>query len=786
MKFKLIFSFLVLITQVLLAQTGKVNGIVEDEKGSPLTGVNIQKEGSSSGVFTDKSGEYTIDIEAGKPTILVFSHVGYTPEKHTITLQEGETLQLNITLAETTEMLTGVQIEGERDNRDEVSVTKIKPKSLENLPTAFGDFNKILTTLPGVVSNNELSSTYSVRGGSFDENLIYVNDIPVYRPFLISNGQQEGLSFVNSNLVESVEFSAGGWQPKYGDKLSSVLNVDYKKPSEFGASLTVGLLGGTAHVEGATKSKNITYVAGVRHKSAQYLLNTLETQGEYLPKFTDLQAYVSFKLDDRTSLGVLTSYGRNRYFVQPQSRETEFGTFDRSFRLFVGFAGREILEYDTYQGGVKLTRKLSDRFKSELIASGVYALEREYTDVEGAYRLCDVDKNLGSDTFNECVYIRGVGSNYDYGRNNLEANIINLENRNVYTVNAKNTVEFGLGYSYQNIDDQLNEYTFRDSVDYVIDIQSLQADNEVSSEQYTGHIQHTSDLTKRITTTYGVRLNYWTLNEQLLVSPRWQISFRPGWVRDVVFRAATGVYQQPAFYRELRDQSGNLNKDLKAQKSIHFISGMDYNFKWWGRDFKFIGELYYKRLRDVVAYDIDNVKVRYYANNNAKAYATGLDLRVSGEFIEGTESWFSLGLLNAREDVEGDGRGYIRRPTDQRLNIAVFFQDHLPNNPTFRVSLNLFFGSGLPFGPPQNFEKRNVFSGDTYRRLDIGFSKLFYLNKEKYKEERQLMLSAEILNVLAVSNAISYTWVTDVSNNQFAVPNTLSARFLNVKLSIKI
>lgn len=786
MKFKLIFSFFVLITHGLLAQSGEVTGIVEDEDGSPLTGVNIQKEGSSSGVFTGKSGEYTIGIEAGVPVNLLFTHVGYTPEKRTITVKEGEVLKLKVTLVQTTEVLTEVQIEGERDNRDEVSITKIKPKSLENLPTAFGDFNKILTTLPGVVSNNELSSTYSVRGGSFDENLIYVNDIPVYRPFLISNGQQEGLSFINSNLVESVEFSAGGWQPKYGDKLSSVLNVDYKKPSEFGASLTVGLLGGTAHVEGASKSKNITYVAGVRHKSAQYLLNTLETQGEYLPKFTDLQAYVSFKLDDRTSLGVLTSYGRNRYFVQPQSRETEFGTFDRSFRLFVGFAGREILEYDTYQGGMKLTRKLSDRFKSELIASGVYALEREYTDVEGAYRLCDVDKNLGSDTFNECVYVRGIGSNYDYGRNNLEANIINLENRNVYSIDSKNTLEFGLGYSYQNIDDQLSEYTFRDSVDFVIDIESLQADNEISSEQYTGFVQHTSDLTSRITTTYGVRLNYWTLNEQLLVSPRWQISFRPGWVRDVVFKAAAGVYQQPAFYRELRDQSGALNEDLKAQRSMHFIGGMDYNFKWWGRDFKFISELYYKRLRDVVAYDIDNVKVRYYANNNATAYATGLDLRVSGEFIEGTESWFSVGLLNAREDVEGDGRGYIRRPTDQRLNIAVFFQDHLPNNPTFRVSLNLFFGSGLPFGPPQNFEKRNVFNGDTYRRLDIGFSKLFYLNREKYDEERQLTLSAEILNVLAVSNAISYTWVTDVSNNQFAVPNTLSARFLNVKLSIKI
>lgn len=786
MKFSSIIFLFVLLAHGLLAQQGTVSGVVTDHEGNPLVGVNIQVKDTQIGIFTENNGTYRIDMQANKPAVLIFSHVGYSPDERTVTLKAGENLTLDVKLIESTEVLTGVQIEGDRDNRDEVSVTKIKPKSLESLPTAFGDFNKILTTLPGVVSNNELSSTYSVRGGSFDENLIYVNDIPVYRPFLISNGQQEGLSFVNSNLVKSVEFSAGGWQPKYGDKLSSVLNVDYKEPSRFAASVTAGLLGGTAHIEGASPSKKITYVAGVRHKSAQYLLNTLETEGEYLPKFTDLQAYVNFKLDSRTTLGVLGSYARNRYFIEPQSRETEFGTFDRSFRLFVGFNGQEILEYDTYQGGFKLTRKLSDRFKTELIASGVHAFEREYTDIEGAYRLCDVDKNLGSDTFNECVYVRGIGSNYDYGRNNLEANIINLENRSVYSINPKNTLEFGLGYNHQGIDDQLNEYTFRDSVDFVIDIQSLQSDNEVTSDQFTGYVQHTSDLTNRVTTTYGVRLNYWTLNEQFLVSPRWQLSFRPNWVRDVAFKTAIGVYQQPPFYRELRNQNGDLNKDLKAQKSIHFIGGMDYNFRWWGRDFKFIGELYYKSLKDVVAYDIDNVKVRYYANNNAKAFATGLDLRVSGEFIEGTESWFSVGILNAREDVEGDNRGYIRRPTDQRLNIAVFFQDHLPNNPTFRVSLNLFFGSGLPFGPPQNFEKRNVFSGDTYRRLDMGFSKLFYLNKEKYEEKRQVLISAEILNVLGVSNAISYTWVTDVSNNQFAVPNTLSARFLNVKLSIKI
>ncbi|ELR72556.1 putative ferric aerobactin receptor [Fulvivirga imtechensis AK7] len=769
-----------------LAQQGALSGVVTDESDKPVAGVNVRVKHESIGTVTKEDGSFILKLPAARELTVVFSHVGYATVEKPVEVKAGEAIEVTVMLKLLTEVLTGVSIEGERERRDEVSVTKIKPKTLEALPTPFGDFNKILSTLPGVVSNNELSSTYSVRGGSFDENLIYVNDIPIYRPFLISNGQQEGLSFVNSNLVKSIEFSAGGWQPKYGDKLSSVLNVDYKEPTLFGASATIGLLGGTAHMEGASGSGKLSYVAGVRHKSAQYLLNTLETKGEYLPKFTDLQAYVSFRPDSRTSIGVLTSYARNRYLIEPESRETEFGTFNRSFRLFVGFEGREILEYDTYQGGVKFSRKLNDGWKTDLIASAVHASEREFTDVEGGYRLCDVDKDLGSDTFNECVFTRGIGSNYDYGRNTLEANIINLENRNTYSLNTKNTLEFGLGYSWQNIEDQLSEYEFKDSADFVIDTQSLEADHKLESSQYSGFVQNTQQLRANIVATYGVRLNYWTINEELLISPRVQISFEPEWTRDVVFTAAAGLYQQPPFYRELRAPSGDLNRELKAQKALHLIGGLDYNFKWWGRDFKFMGEVYYKKLSDVVTYDIDNVKVRYYANNEARAYATGVDLRVSGEFIQGTESWFSVGILNTREDVAGDGRGYIRRPMDQRLNIAVFFQDHLPNNPTFRVSLNVFFGSGLPFGPPQNFEKRNVFNGDTYRRLDIGFSKLFYMNKEKYKERRQVIVGAEVLNLLGVSNAISYTWISDVSNNQFAVPNSLSARFLNVKLSIKI
>jgi len=790
---KYLVLFLLLVSFAALSQNRiKVDGKVYNTNNEPLIGANIQVKGTTLGSQTEIDGSYSLDLPrpSSDSLILTITHIGYVGEEIVITLNTQTSYIQNINLKEDIAILDAVDVKGERQ-REEVSVIKLQPKTIQTLPSPFNDFNKVLSTLPGVVSNNELSSTYSVRGGSFDENLVYVNDIPIYRPFLISNGQQEGLSFINTNMVSSVTFSAGGWQPKYGDKLSSVLNVTYKEPNEFGASAYISLLGGGGHIEGHTKNDRITYIAGVRHKSSQYLLNTLETNGQYLPKFTDFQGYTNFRLGSdknptKTTLGVLGSYARNRYLVRPEARETEFGTFTQALKLFVAFEGQELLEYDTYQGGLKLTHELSKNWNTSLIASGVYAREREFTDVEGGYRLCDVDKNVGSATFNECVITRGIGTSYDYGRNRLNAQIVTLENRNEIKLDNKNDLEFGFGYAYQEIDDELNEYNFTDSADYVTNISTLQSENEISSAYITGFVQNTTQLSRKITTTYGARLNYWTLNNQLLISPRAQISFQPDWVRDILFKGAIGMYQQPPFYRELRDFSGQVNKDLEAQQALHIIGGMDYNFRWWGRPFKFLGEIYYKKVYNVIPYDIDNVKVRYYANNDAEAYAAGLDLRVSGEFIEDTESWFSLGIINVREDVEGDGRGYIRRPTDQRVNIGVFFQDHLPNNPTFRVNLSLLFGSGLPFGPPDDFENRSIFNGDSYRRVDIGFSKQFYINKTKNDGEKWILLTAEILNLLGTSNPISFTWITDVTDTQIAVPNSLSARFLNVKLSVKI
>ncbi len=764
-----------------------ISGKVLSNTDEPIEGVNIVQVNTQKGAVSDVNGLFTLTLNGSKSDSvgILFSHIAYQTKTLWVTTSQP---QITVRLQGKIEVLNAVNVASDRELSPDAGITKLNPKAAQELPTPFRDFNKILSTLPGVVSNNELSSSYSVRGGNYDENLIYVNDMPIYRPQLVTNGQQEGLSFINPDLVKSVAFSAGGWQPKYGDKLSSVLNVEYKTPSQFGASASIGLLGGSLHIEGGAPDKRVNYAFGARHKSSRYLLNTLETQGQYLPKFSDFQSIININLSKdiskkRTSISILSGYARNRYFVEPESRETEFGNFNQSLRLFVAFQGTEVLEYDTYQTGIKLKHRLTDSWNTQLVVSGVYATEREFTDVEGGYRLCDVDKNLSSATFNDCVFIRGIGTNYDYGRNNLQSEIYFVENRNEILL-GEGTLEFGLGYSRQLIEDQLQEYDFTDSAGYVIQLNAVQAENTLSSEQYTGYVQHHLPLSKSVSTTFGVRFNYWTLNEQLLTSPRWQMTIKPRSVRNTTLTAAIGLYQQPPFFRELRNFDGVVNRDLKAQRALHFIGGLEYPITWWGRAFMLSSQLYYKRLSNVVPYEVDNVKIRYYANNNAKGFATGIDTRISGEFIKGVESWFSLGILNVREDVAGDGQGFIRRPTDQRLNLGVFFQDHFPGNPNMRVSLNLLYGSGLPFGPPQNFTERNKFNGDAYIRVDVGFSRIFELTKGD--RPIQLIIGAEVLNLLGTDNAISYTWISDVNRNQFAVPNSLSARFLNIRATIQI
>lgn len=783
--------------------TGTLKGAIT-HKSEPLQGVYIQIKNLNRVTQTDGAGKFSLKLPAETDLLVEINFLGMKPRSYQIRLQPGENRQLNSELEEDVKEGQTIEITARRDLRDQVSVTTIDPKLAKLLPSAFGDFNKMLSTLPGVVSNNELSSSYSVRGGNYNENLVYVNDMEIYRPMLISSGQQEGLSFINPDLVKSVEFSSGGFQARYGDKLSSVMNVQYKTPARFGGSVSLGILSQTGHVEGADSSGRIGYVLGVRRKSAQYLFQAskivkgLDVKGEYLPEFVDVQNYITIDLTgkerrqqqpNRTTLGILNAYARNRYLVRPASRETQFGTIQRVLRLFTAYEGEETMSYDTWQSGLKLSHKWNRDWKSDVAVSFVRTMERERVDIEGGYRLCDVETNQSKSNFNECIALRGVGTEYRYARNRLEGTVGQIMQRNyVQMDSSKISTEFGWHSSWENFNDNLYEYGFVDSADYVNVSNPVISAQNLASVRTGAYVQQTWEISEKSHLTYGLRGAYWTLNKEWIFSPRVQYSHKPDWKKDWLFKASAGIYQQQAFYRELRDYEGNLNKNLKAQKSAQVVFGADHRFHLWDREFQFSQEVWGKYLWNVVPYDVDNVRIRYYAKNNAVAYAMGYDMRIGGEFIRGAESWFSLGVLSTRENVDGDGKGFIRRPSDQRVTVGIFFQDHLPKNPSARMYLNLVYGSGLPFGPPKNISNRAALSAPAYRRVDIGFSKLISLsNKSTWVGKRfeTIWLGLEILNLIGAENVISYTWIKDIYDVQYAVPNTLSTRFVNLRVQVK-
>ncbi len=786
--------FLISFTFALAQQKERILvGKILDAEQNPVNNVNIVIEGTGFGTISDADGVYKLEIpDDTLDGNIIFSHIQFKEIKIPISSIDFNDEIFVTQLDESMRVLDQVNItEDKLTNKNEnASTFNLSPVELKFMPSPFQDISSILITLPGVSSNNELSTGYSVRGGNYDENLVYVNNIPVYRPQIITSGQQEGLSFINTDLVRGIEFSSGGWEAKYGDGLASTLNIDYKKPSRTGGSLSIGLLGGSAHIEGSSKNDRFTYLVGARHKSSVYLLNTLETKGEYRPKFTDIQTYLNYDISKKgkkneTEIGVLFSYARNRYLVRPTSRETTFGTFNNQLRLFVAFDGQEKLTYDTWQGGIRLSHRMTSQWKTHLIVSGTYSREREYYDVEAGYLLCNVDNDPGSGSFNECMSNIGIGTNYYSGRNLLNVRLLNVESRNELIINDKNSMEFGIGYANHDFDDLLNEYEFIDSADYVRITDAVTSENNINYNRIHAYWQNTSYISANQFITYGFRMLYQDFNKQLLISPRVQYSIKPAWAKNTFFRASVGLYKQAPFYREFRNNQGEINEDLKAQSSVHTIIGLDHSFTKWGRPFKFITEIYYKYMWDVNPYDIENVRIRYFADNIAKAYATGIDFRVSGEFIPGDESWFSLGILSTKENLETDNRGYIPRPSDQRVNLGIFFQDHIPNAPTFKVHLRLLYSTGLPFSPPVNPANRNSFRGSEYQRLDIGFSKMIKFGIEKENPFlKSLWITAEILNLTGNQNTISYYWVQDVNSNYYGVPNSLSQRFFNVRMNL--
>ena len=803
-----------------------ITGTVRDAAGQPLELVGVGVEGQPGGTSTDAKGRFTLSVlRTGRPAVLVVRSLRYRALRVPLTLSESQP-ELNLTMQADTRALGNVTVRARSDEantREQVSMLKLDPRTAKVLPSPFGDFNAILKTLPGVQSTNELTSTYSVRGGNYDENLVYVNGIEIYRPFLVTAAQQEGLSFVNPDLVNKVEFSTGGWQPKYGDRLSSVLNIEYKQPTKFAASATGSLVGGAAHVEAASPNKRLSYLAGVRYKNATYVLRSLnQQQGGYNPTFYDGQAYVNANLgpqgnEDRTSLGLLTTFAHNDYRFTPETGQSTFNTgLTQSTRLFIVYDGRERMQYDMYQGGLNLKHNFSSKFQTELLGGLVYSRELEYRDVEASYSLADINRDPDKPDFNQPVRQRDVGSRFDHSRNTLTARIATAEARARWTPGSRHTVRFGMKTGQERIEDVLNEYSFADSADYVPDARRtrLVADLDLQSTRTQGYAQHTIELDSLRTFTYGVRAHYWSVNQQLVVSPRLQYSFIPRRRPNHSYKVAAGVYYQPPFYRELRDQQGtatpgqplliraSLNPELRAQRSLHFIAGNEIRFEKGGRPFRFTGEAYFKYLTDVVPYDIDNVRLRYFAKNLATAYVAGVDARLGGEFVSGAESWFSLGVLTTRENLRGDSlnlfnatrdtivgraaKGYIRRPQDQRLNLSIFFQDHLPDNPSVRGYVNSVFGTGLPFSPPNNEQERGTTSlTQAYWRVDLGFSKVLALNSQKERHVGQLeslWLGLEVLNVLQRNNVAGYSYIQDLNGRTYAVPNYLSQRVVNLRV----
>ncbi|WP_066835423.1 TonB-dependent receptor [Rufibacter ruber] len=798
------------------AQQAYVQGIVTDSVQNPLVGASVTLREAPLSTQTNARGQFKLSLQPGKAYTLTFSYIGYESSTREVTLLPNETMFLRVELLAGASQLETVEIKARNpnDTRSQVSITRLDPRLTQTLPSPFQEFNKILLTLPGVTNNNELSSSYSVRGGSYDENLVYVNGIEVYRPFLTVTGQQEGLSFVNPDLVEDVTFSSGGWQPRLGDKLSSVLDIQYRTPTKFAASVSGGLTGGSVHAEGTSANGRMGFLLGARHKNAAYVLNSLEVEGDYRPTFNDVQTFLTYDLSSRehratgsapkTQISFLGNIARNNYQVRPETRETTFGTLSAPLRLLVGYDGQELMRYTTWQGGLRLQHEFNSAFRSELIWSGLYSQEREYRDLEAGYRFCDVMPAPGVSPFNRCSGERGVGTRYDYSRNRLRAAIQNIEGRLAWQASQKSEFSAGFKVGQEEIEDVLQEYTFQDSADYVFNLSSLNSSQTLASTRLQGFVQHQWALDSLQTLTYGVRLHYWSVNQQLSFSPRVQYARQFASLPDWSFKVAGGLYVQSPLYRELRDPQGNLHRGLQNQESWHFIAGTEYRFQKWGRPFKLTTEAYYKYLPSVIPYELDNMRIRYLPLNPATAYAVGFDVRVNGEFVKGEESWFSLGILRTREDISGDStvalnketgkrettgpKGYIRRPTDQFLNLGVYFQDHLPNNPTLRMYLNMAFSTGLPFGPPGELNFRSIFPGPLYKRIDIGFSKLITLAGTPEGNGvglKSLWLSLEVLNLIAANNVISYNYIKDFNNTTYAVPNYLTGRLVNLRFIAK-
>lgn len=801
------------------AQTATITGVVLDEDDNVLSQVNITTE--NNGTSTDENGFYVLQIVADTQTTITFSHLGHEKvELQNLILNTNETFEFNPVLKTDAIQIDGVVVTSS-GNRSIEGIINIAPQVVRKIPGANAGVENVLKLLPGVSSNNELSTQYSVRGGNYDENLVYVNDIEVYRPFLIRSGQQEGLSFANSNMVQNLSFSVGGFQAKYGDKLSSVLDITYKKPTSFGLQVDASLLGASATVEAISKNKKLSTITGIRYRDNSLLVNSKQTKTNFNPTFADFQSYSTYRFSNKFHLNVLGAFSINHYKNEPLTRQTNFGTISNPKALLVFYEGEENNKFATALGALKATYILNEKTQLKLISSIYHTTEEEYSDVIAQYELGEVNTDLGSENLGEVTTSKGIGSQFNHTRNDLDALIFNLEHKGIKTHNNK-TWEWGIKYTHEDIRDRLREAEFIDSAGFsirppnenfinnqpiepfdapIVPFEAARAENFVKTNRASGYIQYAVQTEWEDNNVYfniGARAQHWSIhgenidkNSQFIFSPRTQLAIKPNWERDLLFRFSLGLYQQPPFYRELRDAQGMVHANVKAQKALHIVFGNEYSFKLWNRPFTLLGEVYYKKLSDVNPYTLEDVRIRYAATNNAKAYVQGAEFRLNGAFVPGTESWVSIGYLKTQENI--DNKGYISRPTDQRLKFAVLFQDYIPNTPNFKMYMNMVYNTGVPGGSPSYADP---YSFQTrlrdYRRVDLGISYIFVDENNRYSEKhwlhrfKELNIGVEVFNLFNNQNSITNTWVRDVdSKQQFAIPNFMTSRILNLKLNAR-
>ncbi|MEI7734157.1 MAG: TonB-dependent receptor [Ferruginibacter sp.] len=805
-----------------------VLGRVIDENEHPLQKVSVIVLGKTTGVLSNDSGKFSIKVPAEKAFALVFTFSGFKTVQKNFYLSDGEVEQLVISMETSSTTMETITVSDD-NQRKETGLTKINPKNALSLPSTIGGVEGLIKILVG--SNNELTSQYSVRGGNYDENLIYVNDFEIFRPYLVSSGQQEGLSFINPALAKNVSFYNGGFQAKYGDKMSSVLDIQYKKPKQFGGSVYMSLLEQGVHLEGASKNGKATYIFGARNKSNRNLLSSQETVGSYIPSSSDFQTFITYKVNEKLQLEFLGNLSQTKFTFYPKSAQKTSSVFSPLFTanlgLDIAFEGKEQDGYNTNLAGFSLLYNPNKKVKLKWMLSRFQNKENENFDIAGAYLFGDRNFDRSSSSFGQIVNPLGAGYYQNYGRNTLNITVYNAAVKGSVD-KGKHYIQFGNSIEQANINDKLNEWEYQDSARYSLPytptnlnlFKVQQSNANLSIQKFSGYVQDNiriGNKEKDITLQAGIRYNYNSLNKEFLVSPRMQLNWKPQWKKDVVLKLAAGSYQQPPFYRELRKYNGTLNTDVKAQKSYQFVAGMDYNFKGpESRPFRISTEAYYKMMSDVDVYDVDNVKIRYAGNNNAKAYATGIEARLFGELVKDAESWLSIGFMRTKENLDYDyyyqyknaaGEiinakstdqvikdsirnevGWVRRPTDRLITVGLYMEDYLPTNKNFKVHLNMLYGSNMSYNIPNSVKYRNGLIIDPYIRIDIGFSAQLLSEKSErrshspFKDFENIWASFEVFNLIDRPNTISYQLIKDFANNVYSIPNRLTPRLVNVKL----